>query len=447
MNIKVLVGHLRKLVISLKRYGLRQTLHIIQAKMAKRYPEIFVDPGPTDPETGSFVLRSRGKEPLSPDRIVEDRFSSASPLITCRSLESDLSRVSIVTDNVNPGSLFGGVGTAIILGALLAESKAARLRIITRQAPAEPFGVAQVLKAYDLHLEHEPQFVFAPDTDRCDVDRHDDELFITTSWWTTASTLAGVPPKDILYLLQEDERMFYPQGDERFRCEQLLSRTDLSVVVNTKLMYDHLLGSGLPHLARQGMWFEPAFPPSLFYPATNARQGKRRLLFYARPENLRNMFYFGLEIIDESVRRGILDLDQWEVVLVGRNVPAVRLQERVPVVYTNLPWQEYAELIRTVDAGLCLMATPHPSYPPLDLAASGAVVLTNRFGMKQDLSGYSPNIVCADLNLESMLEGLKRVLELADNTQQRRANFAANHLQEDWRTSMAHVVQRFGDKT
>ena len=63
------------------------------------------------------------------------------------------------------------------------------------------------------------------------------------------------------------------------------------------------------------------------------------------------------------------------------------------IVSENLPWPAYAALIRRVDLGLTLMSTPHPSYPPLDLAACGAVAITNRYGMKQDLNSYSSNVV------------------------------------------------------
>ena len=39
-----------------------------------------------------------------------------------------------------------------------------------------------------------------------------------------------------------------------------------------------------------------------------------------------------------------------------------------------------------MDLGLSLMASPHSSYPPLDLAAAGAVVVTNTFGAGQAIA-------------------------------------------------------------
>ena len=37
-----------------------------------------------------------------------------------------------------------------------------------------------------------------------------DDIFMTTSWWTTKSIRGVVDPARIFYLLQEDERMFSP---------------------------------------------------------------------------------------------------------------------------------------------------------------------------------------------------------------------------------------------
>ncbi|MBP7967934.1 MAG: hypothetical protein KAZ24_00570, partial [Brachymonas sp.] len=44
--------------------------------------------------------------------------------------------------------------------------------------------------------------------------------------------------------------------------------------------------------------------------------------------------------------------------------------------------------------GLSLMVSPHPSYPPLEMAAFGARVVTNGFANK-DLSTVSPSLVTA----------------------------------------------------
>jgi hypothetical protein len=51
----------------------------------------------------------------------------------------------------------------------------------------------------------------------------------------------------------------------------------------------------------------------------------------------------------------------------------------------------YGALLRDSAIGLSLMLSPHPSYPPLDMAHLGMLVLTNRFGTK-DLAAWHENI-------------------------------------------------------
>ena len=354
-------------------------------------------------------------------------------------------RVSLVTDSINRGSLYGGVGTAMILAALVAEARGARLRIVTRTERAQPANVTSLLDLYGITLSQEVEFAFAPSQDReQDIDTFNGELFITTSWWTTSATLASVPAEAIVYLLQEDERMFYPFGDDRLCCAQILERTDLAVVVNTRSLLDHLVASGLSHLATQAASFEPAFPSRVYYPRRTEPAEKRTLMFYARPDNPRNLFLFGVELIDTALARGVLSLQHWDIVLVGKNIPKLTFDDGRyrPKRLEALAWAEYAELAGRVDLGLCLMYTPHPSYPPLDLAASGAVVVTNRFGAKQHFDDRSRNIVCGDLTMDSMLAALADGARLAATPDEREANYRRHALGGDWPSALAGVVAR-----
>ncbi len=375
-------------------------------------------------------------------QLVVARFAHAVPLAVFRVPRAGQRRISIVTDSINQGSLFGGVGTAMILAALLAARRGARLRVVTRTERALPANLHTVLSLYGISLADEVEFAFpsihAPQSA---VDVFDDELFVTTSWWTTESTLAAVPGSRILYVLQEDERMFYPGGDDHLRCSRLLANENVHVAVNTQGLLDHLVASGLPHLARTARAFEPAFPAHVYSRRPRA-EGRRRLMFYARPNHVRNLFYFGLEVLDSAVARGIVDPAKWELLLVGAHVPAFQLCDgTVAQRIEGLSWPDYAALAGTIDVGLCLMYTPHPSYPPLDLAASGAVVVTNRFGNKQSLEQYCANILSADLTVDSMLAALQQALQLAEDEPERQRRFEARRLQPDWAAALSDIVE------
>ncbi|MFM0017765.1 rhamnosyltransferase WsaF family glycosyltransferase [Paraburkholderia azotifigens] len=376
-------------------------------------------------------------------QLINARFEQLAPLQTYSIPASNVRRVSIVTDSVSSGSLFGGVGTALIFSALLANEMGAQLRIITRTQRAQPESINQLLALYGIKLKEEVQFKFAAFFDKkYEIDVKDGDVFVTTSWWTTAATLPSVPRESIIYLLQEDERMFYPYGDDRVKCEEILQTRDIRFLVNTKLLFDHLISDGLVNIATTGAWFEPAFPGAIYHPRKKAVPEKKRLFFYARPNNVRNLFYLGIDVIERAIAQKVLDTAEWEICLVGKDIPPVVFGGGyVPTKLENLSWSEYAELAGTIDIGLSLMSTPHPSYPPLDLAASGAVVVTNRFGNKTDLSTYSPNLICADLDRDALVDALRSAVALSSNTGLRERNYRNNGLAGDWQQAFGEVIK------
>jgi hypothetical protein len=58
----------------------------------------------------------------------------------------------------------------------------------------------------------------------------------------------------------------------------------------------------------------------------------------------------------------------------------------------KLQLEKYAELLQTTAVGLSLMASPHPSYPPLEMAHFGVLTITNGYANK-DLSSAHDNII------------------------------------------------------
>ncbi len=389
-----------------------------------------------------------GTSRKSVTQIYRARFESLVPLHTYTIPQSNVRRISIVTDSVASGSLFGGVGTALIFSALLANKMNAQLRIITRTQRAQPENIEHLLGLYGIKLKQEVQFKFAAFFDqKYEVDVQENDLFVTTSWWTTAATLPSVPHKSIIYLLQEDERMFYPYGDDRVKCEEILRNRDIRFLINTKLLFDHFVSDGLSNIATNGSWFEPAFPSAIYRPRKRTSVAKKRFFFYARPNNVRNLFYLGIEVIERAIAQKVLDPSEWEICFVGKDIPTVVFDGGfVPEKFENLSWSEYAELVGTVDVALSLMSTPHPSYPPLDLAASGAVVVTNRFGNKTDLSKYSPNLLCADLERDALVDALRSAAALASNPELREQNFRNNGFLGGWEEAFGGIIKNLSEE-
>lgn len=387
---------------------------------------------------------ARHQAPIQAHAFLAARFPNLQAVPFYRTGKASVRRLNVVTDSINEGSLFGGVGTALILAGLVAQERQVALRIITRTEQPDARNIRHLYALYGIKPPFELEFCHADlrEPERF-VDLSDGDVFLTTSWWSTAATLPGVPPRSIHYLIQEDERMFYPLGDEHLRCSQMMSNPDIHFIVNSSLLANHFRREGFDNIVDTGHWFEPAFPRDLFHGNRQVKtpRNKRQFVFYARINNHRNLFTLGLEVIDKALRQGLLDDKLWDIVFVGSHIPDVALHGGVrPRRLENLPWASYAELVRKSDLALCLMYTPHPSYPPLDFAAGGAVAVTNRFGLKQDLSAFSRNIVCGEPTVHGMLEALESGIELACLDELRAANHAASTLPDSWQETLAPVV-------
>jgi len=377
--------------------------------------------------------------------LAEHQFPQLQPLRVFRTPDRHPT-VNVVTDSISSGSLFGGVATALILATQLAVRIDGKLRIVTRTAPGDPAVAARLLREAGIDEPMDLEVVYAGTDSATAVPMGDQDIFIPTSWWTAVPTVTAVGYSRVVYLLQEDERMFYPMGDESLRCAELLSDPRLHTVINTDMLFRHFTDgpSPLPGLADRSIVFEPAFPSGLFYQESPrlAPGSKRTFLFYARPNNARNLYWRGLEAIERSILAGTLDVGEWRFVFVGKDIGTVVLPGS-PDIETaeNLSLEEYARIIRTADLGLSLIYSPHPSYPPLDLAASGAVVVTNSFGTtKVDLTGYSSNIICAEPTVDALVDGIASAVRAV--SEHRTATVGGPLLIRSWSETLKPVVDQ-----
>lgn len=379
---------------------------------------------------------------------LESHYAALGPLTTF-SDTAEPHRINVVTDSIGPSSLFGGVGTAIILSALWAKRTQSCLRLITRTERPTTKALSMVLEANGIEFDGPVEFVYAPHSGSTEVAIGRNDLFLATSWWTARCLLNTIPSKQIVYLLQEDERMFYPHGDDHLECSNTLAEPFGKVIVNSKLLHQHLTNhpDSIPGLSERSISFEPAFS----YPQRNLSspsKEKRKLFFYARPGNPRNLYVTGLKLINQAVIEGIIDPKEWELHLVGNDLEKIVFDGNLEARYHKpMPWNEYSAFLRKMDAGLSLMYTPHPSYPPIDLAAMGIPVLTNKFGVKHDLQTYSKNIITVDLSMPEMLKGFRSLIDLAENPSICEANTKIDNIERNWTTALADVIEQLSHMT
>lgn len=377
----------------------------------------------------------------SASTVLREYFRNTVPFETIP-VSREKRRLNIVFNGYDKSCFFGGKATALILAIQYVTRYGYDLRIIAQNPVRDLLG--EFTELFSLEKPENVEY-FATDFGiRLEISDKDD--FLCTMWENAAAVLATPTiTGNIYYIMQEVETFFYDHGDNHLKCYQTLTDPRLIPVVNSGLLHEYLLNNGYNNVREKGICFEPVFSSELLKPSESsfAEKDKHILFFYGRPSHQRNVFYFGLECLNDAFLSGKLNPNEWTVVLAGDStVPKFEFDSDVEVKKLGvMSWKEYCDFVSTVDLCYSMIYTPHPSYPPLDTTTAGAVCVTNRFGNKQDLSRYSENIIMADLNKQSMLDALEKGAALAKNIEQRRANHANSRTAGTWVEAFKPVTE------
>ena len=377
-------------------------------------------------------------------KILSDRKQNFRPLSIIES-ERENKRLNFVTDSIMSHSLFGGVATALILATMLCNKNGWDIRIVTRTTECDLKDYYDFLKYQNIEVPPKVEGYSdskVNDSEILKLEVSDKDIFYATSWWSAAAILDTHVANRIFYIIQEEETFFYNYGDEHKWCYDMINNDNIDFIVNSKLLYDYFCNHGYTKIKEHGIYFEPAFSKDIYYANDDSfsRDKKYKLFFYGRPNNPRNLFYHGLELLDEAISRGIIDTDIWDIYMAGGDFTEFEFSNgSAPIINGVMSWGEYAEFARTVDLSFSLMYTPHPSYPPFDMSCSGAVVLTNIFENKRDLK-YSDNMLTYELDTESMMTGFEEAVKLAKDFKQREKNYKNNKISTSWSKSLADVI-------
>jgi hypothetical protein len=103
----------------------------------------------------------------------------------------------------------------------------------------------------------------------------------------------------------------------------------------------------------------------------------------------------------------------------------------------------WARLARDSDIGISLMCSPHPSYPPLEMVASGMVVITSRIYNK-DMSRICDNFLAAEMNVEDLAEVIKESIDRLDDQGLVRKNAELFLAERDWDGNLKEVIDFIG---
>jgi O-antigen biosynthesis protein len=322
--------------------------------------------------------------------------------------------VHLLIPGISPSGVFGGVGTAVALAVQLADAgeqvqlvltdygqtldEATVRTLILRHVDTDAATLERIRIAHAIHDDRE-------------LTLGSDDVFIATAWWTAfraAATIEAHPGlinRRFVYLVQDDETLFYPASERRLMAERSY-RLDVLPMVNSRPLATHLAAThGLAADDRL------VFAPIVAVPAQqplHAPDDVLRVVVYGRPSVGRNLFDASLRGIAmwEAQRRARGARPEVEVVSVGEQEQfRYRIGERMVRALGVLSWEDYLSLLSGAHLGVSMMTSPHPSYPPLEMARSGMVVVTNRWGPK-DLEQLSTRFVSCDADAAGIAAAL-----------------------------------------
>ncbi len=352
------------------------------------------------PQIKNLVKRVRGSfaPPPMDDTVLADYRFAPDPTSTAR--------LTYVVPNLSPEEAFGGVTTGIDvflnLAAGLRASRPLDLRLVltdhdqsttpaifTSRAEAAGFDPAAIavekVRAQDNILAIRAQ-----------------EIFVTYNWWATLNVNPllerqaahfGQAPKPLLYLIQEYEPAMYA-----FSSAQMLAREAYDAperlwgIFNSGNLRSYFELQG--HSTERGWTFEPVVNDSLrpYLDAAATSSRKPQIIVYGRPSINRNCF----PALVRGLRHWASHYPQfadWQVVSAGTAHDPVELGDGRQIrSLGKLSLDEYASLLLESSVGISLMASPHPSYPPLEMVHFGLRVVTNSYTCK-DLGPYHPNML------------------------------------------------------
>lgn len=316
-------------------------------------------------------------------------------------------RLNLVIPSLDRAGAFGGVSTGVEifcrLGARLGEGWDLRALTANPEVSPPPASADNVLSSAAPAAGLDPAAVeqVARRTRGTEIATRAGDVFLAYNWHCAINLRAllaaqaaefGVAARPLIYLVQEYEPGFFPfSADHLLMREAYADDWPVIALINSAELAAHLAALG--HRFAESHVFAPRMPGGLrpFLKDVPTATRRKRILIYGRPLENRNCFPILRRALPLWAARHP-EQRAWEAVSVGAPHPPVPLGDgREWRSAGKLTLPGYAAMLCESAVGVSLMASPHPSYPPLEMAHFGLRTLTNRFSNK-DLSQAHDNI-------------------------------------------------------
>lgn len=328
-----------------------------------------------------------------------------------RKIDKKQYRINLMLPSLNEEHVFGGISTALNCFEAIGNELRCDTRIILTDVELDQKSSEKYQKKYKIVSSHENsnanhQIVSMVERRKETLAVSQNDQFMFTSWWSAYIIQSeyenweqekNLFPKPFLYLIQDFEAGFYAWSSEYMLAESTYRcRYPQIAIFNSYELETYMVTKG--YKFKKTYCFTPVLNATLKQRVCSLEDTiykRKQILVYGRPSVSRNAF----EVVVESLRKWVMlqeDAESWTVLSAGEEHEAVYLGEGV---YLNsvgkLSIEEYAKVLQESYAGISLMVSPHPSYPPLEMAAFDVKTITNGYDNK-DMSGFSENIVSVD---------------------------------------------------
>lgn len=351
--------------------------------------------------------------------------------------KSDFSekRINLLVPSINPEHVFGGISTALKFFEKLIEESGYCSRIILTDATPSRTALKQYKDKYtyvkaskDSDARH--QIVGYSDRYMQSIPVSENDYFMFTGWWTAYCTQeayleftkeTGIKPNKFINFIQDYEPGFYPWSS-RYLLADSTYRNEYPqlAVFNSKLLHEFFIQNGYSFYKEYE--FDPVLNGKLkeiLEKNFGKVNKKKQILVYGRPSVDRNAF----SIVVSSLKKWVenqKDIEDWEILSAGEyHLPVDLGRGKELVSVGKLTIEQYAQTMLDTYAGISLMSSPHPSYPPLEMSVFGIKVITNNYSNK-DLSSFnsnitsvasaSPSVIAAKLN--EICDGYSKEVEI-----------------------------------
>lgn len=343
---------------------------------------------------------SKFKESSAANEILR---SMAPPLNPYEFAKSKLekARVNLVVPALSDSAVFGGIKTALdfFQSIIVRYSTQFDFRIISQDNAELGSEITDLMgkhafQSVSMEVEGSRLVVAGVRRGEAALPVRAKEIFITTFWATSVTIQRAIDdlPSDtpqIIHLLQDYEPNFYPENTHKHLCINSLLHPSVKAFVVNSLSLAEFVQTEMVLQA-------PLFP---FTPRLNSHLRPKEsmsraniLLFYARrnPRNLLDIGKLALAIFGDKYPE---IASQFDYLGVGDVEGAVPISKNVTLnCLGKLSLEAYSSWLSISRVGLSLMAAPHPSYPPLEMAYNGIRVVTNDYRNRK-MAGVHENIV------------------------------------------------------